>query len=130
MSNTDPTKNRAWTQVLVKGKQFLLLIRHLSCYSYIQWSSVSLVMERGKKNIYVKSKRFILIWNRDFSQRSTRSWWRPYNFCRDDFNLGERVLVWIAFVSAAELCPENHKLYKNVWVMKCKLHTLVMMAYC
>ena len=28
MTNTDPTKNRGWTQVLVKGKQFLPLIRH------------------------------------------------------------------------------------------------------
>jgi len=31
---TDPTKQQGWTQVLVKGKQFLPLIRHLSCYSY------------------------------------------------------------------------------------------------
>jgi hypothetical protein len=36
MSNTDPTKNQGWTQVLAKGKRFLLLIRHLMCYSYIQ----------------------------------------------------------------------------------------------
>jgi hypothetical protein len=33
MSNTDPTKKQRWTQVLVKGKQFLLLIRHPQCYS-------------------------------------------------------------------------------------------------
>jgi hypothetical protein len=32
MSNTDPTKN----QILAKGKQFLPLIRHPPCYSYIQ----------------------------------------------------------------------------------------------
>ena len=31
---TDLTKQQGWTQVLVKGKQFLPLIRHLSCYSY------------------------------------------------------------------------------------------------
>ena len=38
--NTDPTKNkyRMWTQVLAKGNQFLLLIRHPLCYSYIQSS--------------------------------------------------------------------------------------------
>ena len=28
MSNTDLTKNRGWTHEFVKGKQFLLLIRH------------------------------------------------------------------------------------------------------
>ena len=33
-TRTQP-KNRKWTQVLAKGKQFLLLIRHPSCYSYI-----------------------------------------------------------------------------------------------
>jgi len=29
MSNMEPTKIRMWTQVLVKGKQFLDLISHL-----------------------------------------------------------------------------------------------------
>jgi hypothetical protein len=33
-----PPKKRGWTQVLVKGKQFLLLIRHPQCDSYIQSS--------------------------------------------------------------------------------------------
>jgi len=32
----DHTKNRGWTHVLAKGKQFLFLIRHPPCYSYIQ----------------------------------------------------------------------------------------------
>jgi hypothetical protein len=36
MINTDPTKKRWWTQVFVKGKQFLSLLRHTSCYSYNQ----------------------------------------------------------------------------------------------
>jgi len=32
MSNTDPTKiNRGWMHVLVKGKWFLLLMKHRSC---------------------------------------------------------------------------------------------------
>jgi len=35
MNNTDPTKNRGWTHVFVKSMLFLLLIRHLPCYSYI-----------------------------------------------------------------------------------------------
>jgi len=36
MSNTNPTKNRWWTQMFVKGKQFLPLIRHSPFYSYRQ----------------------------------------------------------------------------------------------
>jgi hypothetical protein len=37
-------------QVLMKGKQFLLLIRHLLCYSYIQSNPVSIltVIEKRK----------------------------------------------------------------------------------
>ena len=41
MSNSDNTKNSGWTQVVVKGKQFLILIRHTQCYSYIQLSPVN-----------------------------------------------------------------------------------------
>ena len=33
-SNMDPTKKLDIIHVLVKGKQFLLLTRHPSCYSY------------------------------------------------------------------------------------------------
>jgi len=36
-SNTDPNKNRGWTQVLEKGTQFLLFKRYPSCYSYRQY---------------------------------------------------------------------------------------------
>ena len=39
MSNTGPTKTWWWTQVLTKGKQFLLLIRHPSCYPCSQIAS-------------------------------------------------------------------------------------------
>ena len=38
ISNTDPSKNQGWTHMLKKGKQFLFLIRHPPCYSYIQSS--------------------------------------------------------------------------------------------
>ena len=34
ISNTEPNKNPGWTQVLAKGKQFLLLKRHPPCYSW------------------------------------------------------------------------------------------------
>ena len=37
MSNTDATRNRGCTQVLRKGKQFLALLIHPPCYSYIQY---------------------------------------------------------------------------------------------
>ena len=41
---TDPVKNRGLTQVLVKSKQLLFLIRHPPCnYSYIQSSSVKVL---------------------------------------------------------------------------------------
>jgi hypothetical protein len=36
ISNTNPPENWRRTQVLAKGKQFLLLIIHPFCYSYIQ----------------------------------------------------------------------------------------------
>ena len=39
MSNTDPPKNRGRIQMFANGKQFLLLIRHPPCYSYIQSST-------------------------------------------------------------------------------------------
>jgi hypothetical protein len=33
INNTNPNKNHGWTKVLVKGKQFLYLIKHEPCYS-------------------------------------------------------------------------------------------------
>ena len=36
-------KNQGWIQKLAKGKQFLLLIRHPSCYPYIQSSPVKVL---------------------------------------------------------------------------------------
>ena len=50
MSNTDPIQAQVWTQVLRKGKQFLILIRHQPCYSYIQSSpgKVLVVIEERK----------------------------------------------------------------------------------
>jgi hypothetical protein len=44
MCNTDSTKKkRRWTEMLVKGKQFLLLIRHPPCYSYRQSTPVKVL---------------------------------------------------------------------------------------
>ena len=69
MSNTDHSKNRGWIEVLTKSKQFLLLIRYLQCYSYIQ-SSESLGSDRGKKKytLNVKDPLSFEIWsNRHFT---------------------------------------------------------------
>ena len=54
MSNTDPTNNQGWTQFLMKVKQFLLLIRHLLCCSYIQSSLINVleVMKERNKSMY------------------------------------------------------------------------------
>jgi hypothetical protein len=41
--------------VLVKGKQFVFLIRHPPCYSYIQSSLVKVLAVIEEINIYVKS---------------------------------------------------------------------------
>jgi len=59
MRNTDSTKKTE--VVLPKGKQFLLLIRHPPCYSYIQSSPVKVLTVIEERNIYVKSKRSIVI---------------------------------------------------------------------
>jgi hypothetical protein len=52
-----PSKNRGWTQRLTNGKQFLLLIRHPSCYSYIQSSLVQvLTVIKERKHLRKKNK--------------------------------------------------------------------------
>ena len=62
MSNTDPTKNRGWTRVL--------LIRHPPCYSPIQPRPVQVTAVIGERNIYVKCKRhgcvfsgYLIMWD-------------------------------------------------------------------
>jgi hypothetical protein len=52
--------------MLANGTQFLLLIRHPLCYSYIKSSSVKTlsVIEEGN-HIYVKSKRHIVMRHMD-----------------------------------------------------------------
>jgi hypothetical protein len=52
MSNTKPTKNWGVTQMLVKGTQFLLHIRHPLCSSYMQSCLVKVlvVIEERKKS--------------------------------------------------------------------------------
>jgi hypothetical protein len=48
-----PPKNRGWTQMFTKGKQFLLLIRQPPCYSYIQSSPVKVLAVIEDINIHV-----------------------------------------------------------------------------
>ena len=40
-----PQKTRRWTQTPMKSKQFLFLIRHLSCYSYSHRTPLSVIKE-------------------------------------------------------------------------------------
>ena len=64
MRDTDPPKKKGWNQVVAKGKQFLLLIRHLSYYSYIYIvkSGKSLLGDRAEqKEITYKEKESIAI---------------------------------------------------------------------
>jgi hypothetical protein len=54
--NTDPPKTGSETRVLVKGKQFLLLIRHSPCYTYIQSSSVQVFAMQKVKHVSAKQR--------------------------------------------------------------------------
>ena len=69
MSNTDSTKKPGETQVLAKGKQFLLLKRHPPCYAYIQASHGA---DGGRKTSTqnVKDPLSFEIWIFRNSQRS------------------------------------------------------------
>jgi hypothetical protein len=81
-----PPKKREWTLVLTKGKQFLLLIRLLLCYSYIYsliflelvlstvifWTELSCwhksystkaMLLLGWSHCYKNSMAFITLWN-------------------------------------------------------------------
>ena len=50
-----PPKNRGWTHVLAKGKQFLPSCKTLPCYSYIQSSSVKiLIVTETRKHLRKK----------------------------------------------------------------------------
>ena len=62
-TQTQP-KNRGWTQVLAKSKQFMLLIRHLSCYSYIQSSPVNVFADMNiihVLHVYVQSRYWYFV---------------------------------------------------------------------
>jgi len=55
MCNMDPAKNRGWIQVLAKGKQFLLHIKHMPCYSYIQSNPLKVLTAIGERK-YLRKK--------------------------------------------------------------------------
>ena len=70
LSNTNTTKNRRWTQVLRKGKQFLLHVWHPSCYSCyapsnMSWISKGPDCDYGKRNAW---ELFWSFWNNLFHQ--------------------------------------------------------------
>jgi hypothetical protein len=82
----DPTKTPWWTQVLAKGKQFLLLIRRQLGYSYIESypvKALTVIEERKKifvkRNCHLRYGYFVTV-----NQIVMTTW----NFCSDDFNLG------------------------------------------
>lgn len=84
MSNTDATeKNEVfpdvlqWLEVLVSYRTHSVLLIVKSCR----------VLSMITKNIYVKGKRYIAIWEMHLSWRSTSSWCRLI-FLSEDFNLG------------------------------------------
>ena len=55
---------RVWSQVLAKGRQFLLLIKHPPCYSYIQSSPVNvLVVIEERKHLCKNSRVTYELWN-------------------------------------------------------------------
>jgi hypothetical protein len=49
-------KTGSETRVLVKGKQFLLLIRHPPCYTYIQSSPVQVFAMQKAKHVSAKQR--------------------------------------------------------------------------
>lgn len=54
-------KNPGLRQMLTKGKHFLLLIEQPTSYKYTYMCDKSLFADRGKEQIYVERKRFIVI---------------------------------------------------------------------
>ena len=74
--NTNPIENRGWSEVLRKGRQFLLHKWHPSCCSrykhdYKSWMRKWLVRAYEKWNLYV------VICDTDILYRLTKSCWRP-----------------------------------------------------
>ena len=56
--------------------------------------------------LIIGKEKILKLWNGYFVYVNS-SWSRPRNFCSDDFNLGATQPFRVAFVSAAEICPEN-----------------------
>jgi len=79
LKRRDLTKCRGSPQVLAKGKQFLLLIRHPPCYSYIQTSQGRKSKNKKKQNKKTKKQQLFEIWifrnaqpNRDVDRRKRK----------------------------------------------------------
>ena len=68
-----PPKTRGWKPVLAKVNQFLLLIRHPTCCSYILSGPIKIFSTIEDVN----GNRYIAILYMDLSYRETSSWFPP-----------------------------------------------------
>jgi len=90
MSYTDQQQKWGWTQVLAeKGKTFLFLLRHPSCYLYQSPVKLLSLIEEREKNIRYREKIQFQLRNRYFATFNQFPMTTVY-FCSDDFNLGTR----------------------------------------
>jgi hypothetical protein len=55
-------------------------------------------MKKGLGSDYDKQSIFVMICDTDIPWLSTRSWWQPYNFRSDGFNLTIFIIIIIIIV--------------------------------
>ena len=95
MSNMDPTQKRMWTQVLAKGRQFLLLIYNIKC-------SKSHGSAKRTEKIYLERKWSIVIWK----------WLQNYIYFL--LNLVTDMLVWSEKKNVIVICLESSGSHDSV----------------
>ena len=88
-------------------------------------------MRKGTGSAYYKWNISVVICDTDLPQRSSKSWWRPYNFRSDDFNLTKRNPWFSSYLASSNLNqgnPDmNHKLWNIVSTEKYILHMQVLL---